>query len=186
MTKIELKKIIFFIYFLLLSNQIFAENLQYFVNQASIQTLTGPYAYYQYQPASMMNKAIENLPSYSNFKKCSRSDVSDAIIILKPILFYNPQSTILYGDLNIKVYQSRSKNETNPDNFIKNIKISLWRVIKYDEVTASYYINEIYTDLLKKLTSEIDSLKIDKNYPTNGSYCDLLSTINKSSINLNY
>ena len=29
-----------------------------------------------------------------------------------------------------------------------------------------YYVNEMYTELLKKLTSEIDSLKIDKNYPT--------------------
>jgi hypothetical protein len=186
MTKIVLKKIIFFIYTLLLSNQIFAENLQYFVNQASIQTLTGPYAYYQYQPASMMNKAIENLPAYSNFKKCSSSNVSDAIIILKPILFYNPQSTILYGDLNVKVYQARSKNETNPDNFIKTIKISLWKVVKYDEATASYYINDIYTDLLKKLITEIDSLKIDKNYPTNGSYCNLLSTLKESNLNLNY
>ena len=25
-----------------------------------------------------------------------------------------------------------------------------------------YYVNEMYTELLKKLTSEIDSLKIDK------------------------
>ena len=49
-----------------------------------------------------------------------------------------------------------------------------------------YYVNEIYVELLKKLTSEIDSFKIDKNYRTNGSYCDLLSTINKSSVNLNY
>jgi hypothetical protein len=49
-----------------------------------------------------------------------------------------------------------------------------------------YYVNEMYTGLLKNLTSEINSLKIDKNYPTNGSYCDLLNTINKSSVNLNY
>ena len=134
----------------------------------------------------MMDKAIKNLPAYSNFKKCSTNNVSDAIIILKPILYYNPQSTILYGDLNVKVYQARSKNETNPDNFIKTIKISLWKVVKYDEVTASYYINEIYTDLLNKLTTEIDSLHIDKNYPTNGSYCDLLSTLKESKLNLNY
>ena len=134
----------------------------------------------------MMDKAIKNLPAYSNFKKCSANNISDAIIILKPILFYNPQSTILYGDLDVKVYQARSKNETNPDNFIKKIKISLWNVVKYDEVTASYYINAIYTDLLKKLTSEFDSLKIDNNYPTNGSYCDLLSTLKESRLNLNY
>ena len=130
----------------------------------------------------MMDKAIENLPAYSNFKKCSSSNVSDAIIILKPILFYNPQSTILYGDLNVKVYQARSKNEANPDNFIKTIKISLWKVVKYDETTASYYINDIYTDLLKKLTSEMGSLTIDKNHPTNGSYCDLLRSLKESSI----
>ena len=134
----------------------------------------------------MMDKAIKNLPAYSNFKKCSANNISDAIIILKPILFYNPQSTILYGDLDVKVYQARSKNETNPDNFIKKIKISLWNVVKYDEVTASYYINAIYTDLLKKLTSEFDSLKIDNNYPTYGSYCDLLSTLKESKLNLNY
>ena len=134
----------------------------------------------------MMDKAIENLPAYSNFKKCSSSNVSDAIIILKPILFYNPQSTILYGDLNVKVYQARSKNETNPDNNFKTIKISIWKVVKYDAVTASYYINEIYTDLLKKLTTEFDSFRIDKNYPTNGSYCDLLTTLKESKFNLNY
>ena len=134
----------------------------------------------------MIDKVIKNLPAYSNFKKCSANNISDAIIILKPILFYNPQSTILYGDLDVKVYQARSKNETNPDNFIKKIKISLWNVVKYDEVTASYYINAIYTDLLKKLTSEFDSLKIDNNYPTNGSYCDLLSTLKESKLNLNY
>ena len=120
------------------------------------------------------------------FKKCSTNNVSDAIIILKPILFYNSQSTILYGDLNVKVYQARSKNETNPDNNFKTIKISLWKVVKYDAVTASYYINEIYTDLLKKLTSEFDSFRIDKNYPTNGSYCDLLTTLKESKFNLNY
>ena len=134
----------------------------------------------------MMDKAIKNLPAYSNFKKCSTNNVSDAIIILKPILYYNPQSTILYGDLNVKVYQARSKNETNPDNFIKTIKISLWKVVKYDEATANYYINEIYKDLLKKLTTEIDSLKVNNNYPTNGSYCDLLSTLKESNLNLNY
>ena len=68
----------------------------------------------------------------------------------------------------------------------KKIKISLWKVVKFDKVVMDYYVNEMYTVLLKKLTSEIDSLKIDKNYPTSGSYCDLLSTINKSSVNLNY
>ena len=186
MVNAYLKKIILFISTLFLSNVLSATSLQYFVNQATYQTLTGPYAYYQYQPSPMMDKAIENLSTYSNFKKCSSSNVSDAIIILKPILFYNPQSTILYGDLNVKVYQARSKNETNPDNFIKNIKISLWKVVKYDEATASYYINDIYTDLLKKLITEIDSLKIDKNYPTNGSYCNLLSTLKESNLNLNY
>ena len=134
----------------------------------------------------MMDKAIENLPAYSNVKKCTTNNITDAIIILKPILSYQAQSTILYGDLNVKVYQSKSNNETNPDNFIKKMKISLWKVVKFDKVTMGYYVNEIYTELLKKLTSEIDSLKIDKNYPTNGSYCDLLGTINKSSVNLNY
>ena len=186
MVNAYLKKIIIFISTLFLSSVLSATNLQYFVNQATYQTLTGPYAYYQYQPSAMMDKAIKNLPAYSNFKKCSANNISDAIIILKPILFYNSQSTILYGDLDVKVYQARSKNETNPDNFIKKIKISLWNVVKYDEVTASYYINAIYTDLLKKLTSEFDSLKIDNNYPTNGSYCDLLSTLKESRLNLNY
>ena len=186
MVNAYLKKIILFISTLFLSSVLSATNLQYFVNQATYQTLTGPYAYYQYQPSAMMDKAIKNLPAYSNFKKCSANNISDAIIILKPILFYNSQSTILYGDLDVKVYQARSKNETNPDNFIKKIKISHWNVVKYDEVTASYYINAIYTDLLKKLTSEFDSLKIDNNYPTYGSYCDLLSTLKKSKLNLNY
>ena len=181
-----LKKIILFISTLFLSGILSAANLQYFVNQATYQTLTGPYAYYQYQPSAMLDKAIKSLPAYSNFKKCSTNNISDAIIILKPILYYNPQSTILYGDLNVKVYQARSKNETNPDNNFKTIKISLWKVVKYDAVTASYYINEIYTDLLKKLTSEFDSFRIDKNYPTNGSYCDLLTTLKESKFNLNY
>ena len=134
----------------------------------------------------MMDKAIESLPAYSNIKKCASGNITDAIIILKPILSYQAQSTILYGDLHVKVYQTRSNNETNPDNFIKKIKISIWKVMQFDKVTMGYYVNEIYTELLKKLTSEIDSLKIDKNYPTSGSYCDLLSTINKSSVNLNY
>ena len=134
----------------------------------------------------MMDKAIESIPSYSNVKKCATDNITDAIIILKPILSYQAQSTILYGDLHVKIYQTRSDNETNPDNFIKEIKISLWKVVKFDKVVMDYYVNEMYTELLKKLTSEIDSLKIDKNYPTNGSYCDLLSTINKSSVNLNY
>jgi hypothetical protein len=134
----------------------------------------------------MMDKAIESLPAYSNIKKCASDNITDAIIILKPILSYQAQSTILYGDLHVKVYQTRSNNETNPDNFIKKIKISIWKVMQFDKVTMGYYVNEIYTELLKKLTSEIDSLNIDKNYPTNGSYCDLLTTIKKSSVNLNY
>ena len=134
----------------------------------------------------MMDKAIESLPAYSNIKKCASGNITDAIIILKPILSYQAQSTILYGDLHVKVYQTRSSSETNPDNFIKKMKISVWKVMQFDKVTMGYYVNEIYTDLLKKLTSEIDNLKIDKNYPTNGSYCDLLTTIKKSSVNLNY
>ena len=165
---------------------LYATSLQYFVDLPINQTLNAPYSYYTFQPSPMMDKAIENLPAYSNVKKCATNNITDAIIILKPILSYQAQRTILYGDLHVKVYQSKSNNETNPDNFIKEIKISLWKVVKFDKVVMDYYVNEIYTELLKKLTSEIDSLKIDKNYPTSGSYCDLLSTINKSSVNLNY
>ena len=77
----------------------------------------------------MMDKAIENLPSYSNVKKCTTNNITDAIIILNPILSYQAQSTILYGDLHVKIYQKRSNNETNPDNFIKKMKISLWKVV---------------------------------------------------------
>ena len=186
MVNVNLKKIILFISTLFLSNLIYAENLQYFINQPTNQSLSSPYSYYTYQPSPMMDKAIESISSYSNVKKCASNNITDAIIILKPILSYQAQSTILYGDLNVKVYQTRSDNETNPDNFIKEIKISLWKVVKFDKVVMDYYVNEMYTELLKKLTSEIDSLKIDKNYPTSGSYCDLLSTINKSSVNLNY
>jgi len=134
----------------------------------------------------MMDKAIKNLPSYSNVKKCATDNITDAIIILNPILSYQAQSTILYGDLHVKIYQTRSNNETNPDNFIKKIKISLWKVMQFDKVTMSYYVNEIYTELLKKLISEIDDLKINKNHPTNGSYCDLLNTLKESRLNLNY
>ena len=181
-----LKKIILFISTLFLSGVLSAANLQYFVNQSSNQSLNAPYSYYTYQPSPMMDKAIESLPAYSNVKKCATSNTSDAIIILEPILSYQAQSTILYGDLHVKVYQSRSKNETNPDNFIKKMKISLWKVVQFDKVVMDYYVNEMYSDLLKKLVSEIDKIEINKNYPTNGSYCDLLSTINKSSFNLNY
>ena len=181
-----LKKIILFISSLFISSILSAANLQYYVNQSSKQSLNAPYNYYTYQPSSMMDKAIENLPTYSNVTKCATGNITNAIIILKPILSYQAQSTILYGDLHVMFYQTRSDNQTNPDNFIKKMKISLWKVVKFDKVTMGYYVNEIYTELLKKLTSEIDSLKIDKNYPTNGSYCDLLGTINKSNVNLNY
>jgi len=186
MVNANLKKIIFFISILFISSLSFGANLQYYVNQATNQSLTSPYQYYNYQPSPLMDKAIESLPAYSNIKKCSSNDITNGILILKPILFYNPQSTILYGDLNVKIYQARSKDQANPDNFIKTMKISLWKVLKFDEVTIGYYINEIYTDLLKKLTLEMDNIKIDKNYPTNGSYCDLLSTLKESRLNLNY
>ena len=186
MTNALVKKITVFISTLFLSSLLCAANLQYFVNQPTNQSLTAPYATYSYQPSPMMDKAIESIPSYSNIKKCATSNITDAIIILKPILSYQAQSTILYGDLHVMFYQTRSDNQVNPDNFIKKMKISLWKVVKFDKVTMGYYVNEMYTELLKNLTSEINSLKIDKNYPTNGSYCDLLNTINKSSVNLNY
>ena len=186
MVNIYLKKTILFISTLFLTSILNATNLQYFVNQPTNQSINSPYSYYTYQPSPMMDKAIESISSYSNVKKCASNNITDAIIILKPILSYQAQSTILYGDLNVKVYQTRSDNETNPDNFIKKIKNSLWKVVKCDKVVMDYYVNEMYTELLKKLTAEIDSLKIDKNYRTSGSYCDLLSTINKSSVNLNY
>jgi hypothetical protein len=186
MANAYLKKIILFISTLFLSSILSAANLQYYVNQPTNQSLNAPYSYYTFQPSPMMDKAIESIPSYSNIKKCATNNVTDAIIILKPVLSYQAQSTILYGDLHVKVYQTRSDNETNPDNFIKKMKISLWKVVQFDKVVMNYFVNEMYTELLKKLTSEIDSLKIDKNYPTSGSYCDLLSTINKSSVNLNY
>jgi len=186
MTNALVKKITVFISTLFLSNLLCATSLQYFVDLPINQTLNAPYSYYTFQPSPMMDKAIESLPAYSNVKKCTTNNITDAIIILKPILSYQAQSTILYGDLHVKIYQTRSDNQTNPDNFIKKMKISLWKVVKFDKVTMGYYVNEIYTELLKKLTTEIDSLKIDKNYPTNGSYCDLLGTINKSNVNLNY
>ena len=186
MVNAYLKKIILFISILFLSSLSFGANLQYYVNQATNQSLTSPYQYYNYQPSPLMDKVIESLPAYSNIKKCASNDITDGILILKPILFYNPQSTILYADLSVKIYQARSKDQSNPDNFIKKMKISLWKVLRFDEVTMGYYINEIYTDLLKKLTLEMGSIKIDKNYPTNGSYCDLLSTLKESRLNLNY
>ena len=182
MANTYVKKIILFISTLFLSSLSYAANLQYYVNQATNQTLHALNSNFHYQPSPLMSKAIESLPAYSNIKKCSTNNVTDAILILKPILSYNPQSTILYGDLNVMVYQARSKDQTNPDNFLKTMKISLWKVVQYDEVTIGYYINEIYTELLNKLTSEIDSLKIDKNHPTNGSYCDLLSTLKRIKI----
>ena len=186
MTNAFHKKIILFISTLFLSGMLSATNLQYFVNQFTNQSLTSPYATYSYEPSPMMDKAIENLPTYSNIKKCSTDNITDAIIILNPILSYQAQSTILYGDLHVKIYQTRSKNETNPDNIIKKMKISLWKVMQFDKVTMGYYVNEIYTELLKKLNSEIDNLKIEKNHPTNGSYCDLLNTIKQSRENINY
>jgi hypothetical protein len=186
MTNVFVKKIMLFISTILLSNIICAAQYQYFVNQATNQTLTAPYVYYNYQPSPAMDRAIKNLPDYSSVKKCATNNVTDAIIILKPILFYNPQSTILYGDLNVKVYQTRSKDQANPDNFIKKMKISLWKVVKFDEVTISYYVNEIYTELLKELTTKLNNIEIDGNYPTNGSYCDFLNSLKESRLNLNY
>ena len=186
MTNVFVKKIMLFISTILLSNIICAAQYQYFVNQATNQTLTAPYVYYNYQPSPAMDRAIKNLPDYSSVKKCATNNVTDAIIILKPILFYNPQSTILYGDLNFMVYQARSKDQANPDNFIKTMKISLWKVLQFDEVTIGYYVNEIYTELLKKLTTKLNNIEIDGNYPTNGSYCDFLNSLKESRLNLNY
>jgi len=186
MTNAFVKKIMLFISTILLSNIICAAQYQYFVNQATNQTLTAPYVYYNYQPSPTMDRAIKNLPDYSSVKKCATNNVTDAIIILKPILFYNPQSTILYGDLNVMVYQARSKDQANPDNFIKTMKISLWKVLQFDEVTIGYYVNEIYTELLKKLTTKLNNIEIDGNYPTNGSYCDFLNSLKESRLNLNY
>ena len=186
MTNAFVKKIMLFISAILLSNIICAAQYQYFVNQATNQTLTAPYVYYNYQPSPAMDRAIKNLPDYSSVKKCATNNVTDAIIILKPILFYNPQSTILYGDLNVMVYQARSKDQANPDNFIKTMKISLWKVLQFDEVTIGYYVNEIYTELLKKLTTKLNNIEIDGNYPTNGSYCDFLNSLKESRLNLNY
>ena len=129
---------------------------------------------------------INYLPSYSNVKKCASDNVTDAIIILNPVLNYQGQSTILYGDLNVKICQSRSDKETHPDNFIKEMKISLWEVVKFDRVTMDYYVNDIYTKLLSKLSVEIENAQLNSDYPTNGSYCDLLNTLKESKINLRY
>ena len=134
----------------------------------------------------MMDKAIINLPSYSNVKKCASDNVTDAILILNPVLSYQAQSTILYGDLNVKIYQSRPDKETHPDNFIKEMKISLWEVVKFDRVTMDYYVNDIYTKLLSKLSVEIENAQLNSDYPTNGSYCDLLNTLKESKLNLRY
>ena len=149
MNDILVKKIIFFISTILVSNILYAKNLQYFVNQASYQTLSAPYQYYNYQPPKMMDKAIKELPSFANVKKCSTNYISDAIVIVKPVLNYQAQSTILYGDLHVKIYQTRSESETNPDNFIKDMKITHWDVLKFDTVTMDFYINKIYKTLLE-------------------------------------
>jgi len=86
----------------------------------------------------------------------------------------------------VKIYQARLDKETHPDNFIKEMKVSLWKVVNFDRVTMDYYVNDIYTELLKQLTIEIKSLDLNSDYPTNGSYCDLLNTLKESKINLRY
>ncbi|MBT4183292.1 MAG: hypothetical protein HOE03_04355 [Nitrosomonadales bacterium] len=186
MTSAFVKKIIFFISTLFLTNLLHAANLQYFVDQSINQYLSNPFDDYMYQPSPMMDKAIANLPAYSNVKKCSSDSVTDAIVIIKPILSYQPQSTILYGDLKVKIYQSKSNRETHPDNFIREMNISHWKVLRFDKVTMDHYVNEVYTKLLEQLILKIDALQINKNYPTNGSLCDLLSTSRKSKINLRH
>jgi hypothetical protein len=145
-----------------------------------------PYYNYVYYPSPMMDKAIRNLLSLSNVKKCASDNVTDAILILNPVLNYQPQSTILYGDLNVKIYQTRSDKETHPDNFIKEMKISLWEVVKFDSVTMDFYVNDIYAKLLNKLSVEIKNVQLNSDYPTNGSYCDLLNTLKESKLNLRY
>ena len=87
MTNAHVKKIILFISTLFLSNLLNATNLQYFINQPITQTLNAPYSYYTYKPSPMMDKAIENLPAYSNVKKCTTENITDAIIILKPMFY---------------------------------------------------------------------------------------------------
>jgi len=66
------------------------------------------------------------------------------------------------------------------------MKISLWEVVKFDRVTMDYYVNDIYTKLLSKLSVEIENAQLNSDYPTNGSYCDLLNTLKESKINLRY
>ena len=183
---IHKKKFTFHFYSLLISNVLNAANLQYFVNQSKQQYLSMPYDSYIYHPSPMMDKAIENLPSYSNVKKCASNNITDAIIILKPVLSYQAQSTILYGDLNVKIYQSRSDKETNPDNFIKEMKISLWKVVKFDRVTMDYYVNDIYTKLLSKLSVEIENRSIEFTTQRMALIVILLNTLKESKINLRY
>ena len=86
MTNTFVKKIMLFISTILLSNIICAAQYQYFVNQATNQTLTAPYVYYNYQPSPALDRAIKNLPAYSDVKKCATNNITDAILILKPIL----------------------------------------------------------------------------------------------------
>lgn len=133
-----------------------------------------------------MDEAIKNLPSYSNIKKCSTNEVTDAIVIIQPIVYYAPQTTALYGDFKIKIYQTRADVETSPDNFIKDMKISAFRVIQFDKATIHENINIIYTKLLEELIEELDEVNIDSNRPTNGSYCDLLNTLIETNATTSY
>lgn len=184
MANVTVKKIIFFISTLLLSNFLYAQNLQYFINQFGTQPLSSNYEKIEYVPSAMMDKAIEGLPFYKNIKKCSTDNVTDAIIVINPILSYQTQSTILYGDLYVNIYQTRSSDETSPDNFIEKMKISYWITRQFDQATMHKNIDKVYTELLKKLAKKLDSLKVDKNYPTDGSYCNLLDKLRDPNINL--
>ena len=184
MVNATLKKIIFFISALLLTNLIYAKNLQYFINQFGTQPLSSTAERIEYVPSKMMDTAINNLPFYKTIKKCSIDNITDAIIVINPILSYQTQSTILYGDLYVNIYQTRSSDETNPENFIEKLKISHWLNRQFDKATMHENIDRIYTELLRKLATKLDGLKVDKNHPTNGSYCDLLNKLKDPNINL--
>ena len=110
----NINKLIFLIIFL--SQNVLCAEIQYFLSPYFFKN---PQSYsingsrnVNYNLGELFSKAIEQ--SNSNYYKCSNDNISDVIINLNPITFYNPGILLLQTDVKIRIYSLNKKfNELN-------------------------------------------------------------------------
>jgi hypothetical protein len=157
-----LTKLLFLLLFI--SKQGFCVDIQYFLSPFFFKN---PQSYQvngsqnvKYNLGELFSKAIEQ--TNNNFYKCRNNEVSDAIINLHPITFYNPGILQLQTDIKIRVYSLKK----NIDEFTLQEK----EIVRLS-ANSEHALLSHYKSLARKISQSLSEFDLDTKIKLYGEIC---------------